>query len=130
MKQAFTVPIRLTIGVAKKKTFYLNLNSYRNWQFHVSNQLKKTFKIQVIASLRKLIPLTRACKITYKIYYPTKRKFDVDNIGAIVGKFTHDALIEAEIIEDDNYEFISELHYVYGGIDKENPRADVYIEEL
>ncbi len=124
------MPVRLTVGVGKTRTYYLNLNKYHNWHFHVRNQLKKSFKIEVIASLRKLVPVTKPCKITYKIYYPTKRKFDLDNIGAVVGKFTHDVLIEAGIIEDDNYTYIAELHYVFGGVDKANPRADVCIEEL
>lgn len=70
------------------------------------------------------------CKISYTIFYPTKRKFDVDNIGAVVGKFTHDALIEAGVLEDDNHTYISDINYVFGGIDKENPRCDVVIEEI
>ena len=128
--QAFTVPIMLEVGVVKKKTYYLNLNGYRNWQFHVNNLLKKSFKIATIGMLRELTPMQPPCKITYTIYYPNKRKFDVDNIGAIVGKFTHDALVEAGILEDDNHHYISEIHYVFGAVDKDNPRCDVVIEEL
>jgi len=128
--QAFTVPIRLELGVVKKKMYYLNLNKYRNWQFHVNNQLKKSFKIEVISRLRQLHPVEPPCKLTYTIYYPTKREFDIDNIGSIVGKFTHDALIEAGIIEDDNYKCVAHINYVFGGIDKDNPRCEVVIEEI
>jgi len=128
--QAFQVPIRLEVGLGKKTMFYLNLNKYRNWQFHVSNQLKKSFKIEVVEAFRNLKPMQPPCKITYTIFYPTKRMFDIDNIGAIVGKFTHDALIEAGVIVDDNYKHISNINYVFGGIDKSNPRCDVVIEEI
>ena len=69
------------------------------------------------------------CKVTYTIYYPTKRAFDIDNIGSVITKFTHDALVEFEILEDDNYNFVNEIVYKFGGVDKDNPRCDVVIIE-
>ena len=128
--QELSVPIRLEVGVRKKKTHYLNLNNYRNWQFQLNNQLKKTFKITVAKDIRNLEPVGGPVKITYSIFYPTKRAFDVDNIGTVISKFTMDALVEFEIIEDDNYHFVPEIVFEFGGIDKENPRCDVLIEEL
>jgi len=129
-KQAFSVPIKLEVGVVKKKTYYLNLNGYRNWQFQLNNQLKKLFKIEVAEVIRQLKPVKGVCRISYKIYYPTKRAFDIDNVGSVVTKFTHDALVEFDILEDDNYHFVGEIRYEFGGIDKENPRCDVEIEVL
>ena len=128
--QELSVPIRLEVGVRKKKTHYLNLNNYRNWQFQLNNQLKKTFKITVANDIRNLEPVGGPVKITYSIFYPTKRAFDVDNIGTVISKFTMDALVEFGIIEDDNYHFVPEIVFEFGGIDKENPRCDVLIEEL
>lgn len=129
MVQAFSVPIRLEAGVDKKKTHYLNLNNYRNWQFHLNNQLKKLFKIQMAETIRQLKPVANVCSISYTIYYPTKRKFDIDNIGSVVTKFTHDALVEFGILVDDDYTYINEIVYKFGGVDKENPRCDVEIKE-
>lgn len=128
--QAFSVPIKLEVGVNKKKNYYLNLNGYRNWQFQLNNQLKKLFKIEVAEEIRKLEPVDGVCSVTYTIYYPTKRAFDIDNIGSVITKFTHDALVEFGIFEDDNYNFVSEIVFRYGGVDKENPRCDVEIKEL
>lgn len=130
MIQELSVPIKLEVGVAKKKTYYLNLNGYRNWQFQLNNQLKKTFKIQVAERVRELEPVKGKCRITYTIYYPTRRLFDIDNIGSVVTKFTHDALVEFEILEDDNYKIVEEIVYRFGGIDKDDPRCDVLIEEI
>jgi len=127
--QTFSVPIVVEMGVRKKKNYYLNLNSYRNWQFQLSNSIKKAFKILVADDIRSLDKVTKPCKVTYVIYYPTKRAFDIDNIGSVVTKFTHDALVELDIIEDDNHHFIKEIVYRYGGLDKESPRCDVTIEE-
>lgn len=128
--QAFSVPIKLEVGVNKKKNYYLNLNGYRNWQFQLNNQLKKTFKIEVAETIRALKPVEGKVRVSYLIFYPTKRAFDIDNIGSVITKFTHDALVEFGVLEDDNYHFVHEIVFTFGGIDKENPRCDVTIEEL
>ena len=127
--QQFSVPILLEVGVNKKKNYYLNLNGFRNWQYQLSNQLKKLFKIKIASTVRSLDRVDLPCKVTYIIYYPTKRVFDIDNIGAVVNKFTHDALVELDILEDDNYNFVYEVTYKFGGVDKDNPRCEVLIEE-
>lgn len=128
--QELSVPIRLEVGINKKKMHYLNLNGYRNWQFQLNNQLKKLFKITVAEDIRNLKPVGGPVRITYSIFYPTKRAFDVDNIGTVISKFTMDALVEFEILVDDNYNYVPEIKFEYGGIDKDNPRCDVKIEEI
>ena len=127
--QKLNVPIRLEVGVRKKRTHYINLNNYRNWQFQVSNQLKKQFKIEVASAIRELKPVKSTCEITYSIYYPTRRLFDLDNIGSVISKFTMDALTEYDILEDDNYTIVTKITFKLGGIDKENPRCEVAIKE-
>lgn len=129
-EHTFSVPIKLEVGVRKKKTHYLNLNNYRNWQFQLNNQLKKLFKITIAKDIRHFEPLTSKCKVTYTIYYPNRRAFDIDNIGSVVCKFTNDALTEYGIIEDDNCNFITNIEFVFGGVDKDNPRCDVNIKEI
>jgi Holliday junction resolvase RusA-like endonuclease len=47
----------------------------------------------------------------------------------VITKFTHDALVEFGILEDDNYNIVTEITYRFGGVDKDNPRCDVTIEE-
>lgn len=129
MVQHLVVPIMLEAGVRKKKNFFLNLNQYNKWHFQDKNQLKKLFKIHILREVRELQPVS-SCKITYTIFYPTNRKFDLDNVGSVVSKFTHDVLTEAGILVDDNYSILKELSYKFGGIDKNNPRCEVTIEEL
>jgi hypothetical protein len=128
--QTISVPIRLEVGVRTKKTHYLNLNGYRNWQFQLSNQLKKLFKITVAKDIRQLTPIEGKCKITYTIYYINKRAFDIDNVGSVIAKFTNDALVEFDILVDDNYNYVPEMVFKYGGVDKENPRCEVTLEEV
>lgn len=129
MTQTINIPICLEAGIRKKKNFFLNLNSYNRWHFQEKNQLKKLFKISIIKNVRELKPIEK-CEITFKIFYPTKRLFDLDNVGSVLSKFTHDVLTEAEIIPDDNYQVVSKLIFEFGGIDAINPRAEVEIKEI
>ena len=129
MTQTINIPICLEAGIRKKKNFYLNLNSYNRWHFQEKNQLKKLFKISILKDVRELKPIEK-CEITFKIFYPTKRLFDLDNVGSVLSKFTHDVLTEAEIIPDDNYQVVSKLIFEFGGIDAINPRAEVEIKEI
>ena len=129
MTQTINIPICLEAGIRKKKNFFLNLNSYNRWHFQEKNQLKKLFKISIIKNVRELKPIEK-CEITFKIFYPTKRLFDLDNVGSVLSKFTHDVLTEAEIIPDDNYQVVSKLIFEFGGIDADNPRAEVCIKEV
>ena len=127
--QNFCVPILITLGVKTKKNYYLNLNGYRNWQFRLSNDLKRKFKEQVKDEIAKLTPVEGSCKMTFAIFYPTKRLFDVDNIASVVTKFTNDALVELNILAEDNYLHVTEIHSKFGGIDRDNPRCEVTIME-
>ena len=129
MIQTIKIPICLEAGIRKKKNYFLNLNSYNRWHFQEKNQLKKLFKINILKDVRELKPIEK-CEITFKIYYPTKRLFDLDNVGSVLSKFTHDVLTEAEIIPDDNYQVVSKLTFEFGGIDAINPRAEVEIKEI
>lgn len=127
--QIFHVPIFLTLGGNKKKKYYLNLNNYNTWHFQVKNNLKKKFKVITIETIRKLVPVAK-CELTYTIFYPTKRKFDLDNVCSIISKFTNDVLSEAQAFPDDNYTVLPRIIYEFGGIDKENPRAEVTVREI
>ena len=122
-KQSFDVPISLEVGNRKVRRYYLNLNGYRNWNFHTSNRLKKAFKLQISDIVRGLDKVKYPCVMRYSIYYHNKRNFDIDNIGSVVAKFTHDALVEFEVLPDDNYHYIREVTFSFGGIDKESPRC-------
>jgi hypothetical protein len=40
-----------------------------------------------------------------------------------------DALVDAGIIEDDNMNCVNKITAAYGGVDKLNPRAEIFIED-
>jgi len=124
----FSVPLYLTRGKRKPKNFWLNMNNYRNWQSHLSNDLKIQFKEEI--NIPELDTPLVACKITFVFYYPSAARRDLDNTTAVTAKFTQDALVEAGVIKDDDYTIVRSITGKYGGMDKQNPRCEVIVEEI
>ena len=73
---------------------------------------------------------TEPVKIRYVLYPPTKRELDISNVLCIVDKYFCDVLVEMGLLEDDNFKFLPEVSYVFGAVDKENPRAEAFIETV
>ena len=124
-----SLPLYIELGVTKTKRYYLNLNTYRNLHFQVSNQLKKAFTCAVGKEVNSL-PVFKKIRLTYTVYYSNNRLLDVANIGTIVDKFFCDALIALGKIEDDNYLHIPTVTYTHGGVDRDNPRVEVTITKV
>lgn len=62
-------------------------------------------------------------KIEITIYAPDKRKADKTNKAESI----MDLMVDAGIIEDDNWFVFPELNLKFGGVDREFPRAEVVI---
>lgn len=123
-----TCPVKIEMGSKKLRTYYLNLNNYRNWHYQVSNKLKVMFKGLMHSQLKDIKPVKEVHSITYTIFFGSKRRADLMNIGTVVDKFLCDALQEYNIIPDDDKEFLHTFIFEYGGIDKGNPRVEVTID--
>lgn len=118
------LPIRVPLQTKKSKYFYLNLNLYRNAHFYILDQAKKTFENMIWNQLDSL-PKFKNIEITYILYPGSDRKVDVANICCIVDKFFCDTLVHKGIIEDDNYNVIKKINYLFGKVDKHNPHINV-----
>lgn len=132
-----TLPLSVTIPRKTKedKVFSLNLNVYRNANFHILNDAKVAYKNIVVAAvidstgkINQMIGNPPYIFI-YTIYPPNNRKFDIGNVLPICQKFTDDALIELGIIPDDSYKFIKANLHKFGYVDKEDPRIELEIFE-
>lgn len=123
-----SLPLFLEVGTKTKKRYYINLNGYRNWCYRVSNVLKQQYK-QEVEEVVSTLPNMNKISMTYYIYYPNNRVIDLDNIGSVSAKFFQDALVSYGKIIDDNYKFIKDIKFEFGGVDKDNPRVDVVIKE-
>lgn len=59
-------------------------------------------------------------------FYDSKRRHDLDNaLSSIM-----DVMVEAGIITDDSTDYVDNIDISFGGYDKENPRAEIFIDEL
>ena len=126
----WTISLPLRVAVSKNKEFALNLNQYRNAHFHVLNKAKSEFTDIALKLIQEAgIPTLAQVTLEYIVYPGTRQLCDVNNICTVVDKFFSDTLVEAKIISDDNYKFVPESRFRFGGIDRENPRVDVVIRD-
>lgn len=63
--------------------------------------------------------------VTLVFYYDSKRRKDLDNSAAGV----MDALTKSGIITDDSVAFVDTLTLQYGGLDKLDPRVEIFIDD-
>jgi hypothetical protein len=77
-----------------------------------------------------LIPFSRPAEtlrpdqVAITIFAPNKVKDDISNKAESI----MDLLVDNGVIEDDNWFEVPALYLAFGGVDKENPWAEVLIE--
>lgn len=127
-----TISIPICIRQSKKKIFHFSLNNYTQVSKcpPLRAKLKRDYQEKIGILLNMIHNYETPVKITYTFFFKDKRRRDVNNIGAVTAKFFEDALVDAGKIEDDDYTHIPESTFRFGGIDKENPRADIFIERI
>mgnify|MGYP000179816399 CR=1 FL=1 len=107
--------------------YYISLNPYRNWNAFVEGKIKKQFQSLLLEKFEESLKLgcissfepTSKIKITYTIYNGTKARFDVSNQLCIIDKYFCDMLVVNGYLEDDSYDYITEVLYKYGYKTKE-----------
>jgi len=110
----------------KDKKVIINLNNYRNWHHFISNEIKKKYKEGIKDQLEGEV-FDTPLSLEFVYFKGSKRISDRANVLSIHEKFFCDAMTELGCIPDDNDEFIKQTLYKSGGIDRENPRVEVYI---
>ena len=133
LPKKWTIRVPTSVVLVGKRTedrrIYLNLNWYRNENFHVLNKVKITFAELVSKDIQHL-PKFEAVHLIYEMFPGTAREFDVANVGSIVDKFFSDALVSADKLEDDNYNVVLSASYRFGGIRKGDPHCLVHIQPV
>lgn len=128
-KLVLNLPLRVVLGRTRKgkdNSFPINLNEYRNANFHTLNNAKVKFKEQIQDQLDPL-PVFEWVEFEYFLYPGSNRDLDTNNICSIADKFFADAFVESGKLEDDNYRFLRRTVFSIAEVDKKNPRVEVHI---
>ena len=125
----YKVDLPLVVQVSKKKKFIINLNHYRNTHCLVLNKAKVEYS-NIVKHKIFGIPLLKKVKIDYYLYPKDKRMCDVSNVCCIQDKFFCDVLSTYNVIDDDNYNNVAEIHYYFGSVDPDNPRVTAIITPI
>ena len=127
----FTSPLYITLPRKTKsdRKISLNLNYFRNLHYQTNNQSKKVYFELMRPQLRGIF-FFNPIEIEFVLYKSSKRKIDRSNIICIVEKFFCDILVTLRTIEDDSDEFIKSTTYRTGGVDKDNPRVEIFVKEV
>jgi len=125
------MPIYVSIGIKKKRKIYLNLNLFRNEHHHINNNVKKEYARIAHSLLPTLKRPMKQIELEYTLYLPNKLKRDISNVLSICDKSFCDAIVQHNLIEDDNYEYLKKVTYMYGGYDEDKKGyVDILIKEV
>ena len=124
------IDLPLEVYYSKKKKFILNLNNYRNAHYRVLSISKSLYSDNLVPRLKGFDSFTEPVSLTYTYYARSNRRLDISNPCSIIDKFACDALVKAEILEDDSFRQIKEVVYKFGGVEKDNPRCKLVISKF
>ena len=122
------IDLPLRIPVSRSKDFILNINNYRNAHHFTVSTAKRNYTA-IVWDLVRNQKVEGPVQLTYTYFHPTKGKVDISNSCSIIDKFTCDALTLAWVWDDDDAKVVRKVSYVWGGVDKENPRCELLIEK-
>jgi Holliday junction resolvase RusA-like endonuclease len=113
----------------KAKRVYINLNTYRNLHYVISNQVKKAY-LEAVREQLEGVTIDTPVTVTYKVFKQSARKLDKLNVISITAKFLMDAVTQLGCWEDDNDDIIKTETILPTEIDRVNPRVEVIIKNI
>lgn len=116
----------------KPKRIYLTFNSVKTLHFQVYNQAKHMVHDLIrdqIGAMGWHNHVPEPAKVTCYLYNTGERQQDLDNCFIAV-KFALDAIVTQGYLYDDSVKYVKSVQYLYGGIDKANPRYEIVIESM
>lgn len=108
---------KVYINRATGKPFIASAPEVKQWRKHAVFELQQQFKGLKVTGF----PIG----VSIVLYYDSKRRKDLDNSLASI----MDALTTAEILPDDSVEYVDSINVSYGGVDKDNPRAEIFLDD-
>ena len=124
----FVIESPLSVNVGKKK-FMLNMNPYRNAHYQVLNKAKQEYK-RVMKDEILSLPNMEKIVIDYEITFGDNRRRDGMNIASVTSKFFLDALVEYNVLKDDNYKNVLHEEWNPCGVEKDNGKVTIYLRPV
>lgn len=84
--------------------------------------------IRLAVREKTLHPVEHPVSITFEWWEKTKQR-DLDNIASCA-KFILDALVENEILKDDNVQYVVELHHILKSCNNNDYKVKVILNEV
>lgn len=105
---------KVELGKHKKSTYYLTANIFYSSVHHmVRKQVVDEAKVFVMPFLRDCPPLPKDISISFGYSTQKNNKFDLDNKAFFWQKIICDVLQTMGKLEDDNINYIKQIHYFY-----------------
>ena len=108
-----------------KKNSRINTRSGRSFPSKRFTDWEKPALQELQLQFKKLKVTGYPITLTMIFYNADRRRHDLDNQSSSI----LDTLVKAGILEDDNQNFVDSLQLQYGGVDKENPRCEIYLDD-
>ena len=109
-----------TISFARQgRIFHMPSNAYRAWHTDACRYLMGNTSVDRNKTIEK-------ANITITFFAPDKRAADLTNKAESI----MDLLVDNKIISDDNWFVVNEVRLIFGGVDKEKPRAEINIKTI
>lgn len=109
--------ITLYGSVPSKKNSRINTKSGRSFP---SSKYTAWHK-EAILQLKGIEKIPSGTPVRFTYYADSKRSGDLSNKWQSI----EDTFTDCGIIEDDNWFILPDIHMVFGGVDKENPRCTI-----
>jgi Holliday junction resolvase RusA-like endonuclease len=115
--------------VSQKNSKQIVYNRATHRPVLVSNDRVKAWRQVAVQQLQQQFAGCRVMgypiSLRLTFYNSSLRRRDLDNQASSV----MDALVEAAVLEDDSFAFVDRLELVYGGVDKDNPRTEIELDD-
>lgn len=112
---------RIFVNKRTGKPFITSSESHGLWYSGASFEVK-SWKNKLTAAQRSKLPLKDAY-LEIEVFPPTASKGDLTNKAESV----MDLLVDMQVLQDDNWTVVPELRLKFGGIDRHNPRAEIFL---
>lgn len=115
----------ITGSVISKKNSRINTRSGRSFPSKDYTAWNKTAVTEMKQQFAGYVITKYPISLRVVFFWRDLRRHDIDNSISSV----QDSLVDAGIIIDDDFNHINKIIGEYGGLDRVNPRCEIYIDE-